>query len=194
MKDTGGQRKIQGMPDPEELSDNDVVAACRNGDHESFGILVRRYERELMGHALALLGNREDALQEAFLRAFKSIGMFETGRKFYPWIYGIMRNLCVDRFRQRAREGQRRDLLWRPAELNSRFSELDDRMRLLWDALGKLSQEDREIIVLKHLEGEKYDEMSQMLQIPRGTVMSRLCRARQKLKDLVSRRTKANPI
>jgi len=67
------------------------------------------------------------------------------------------------------------------------LNELDDRRRFLWKALGKLSQQDREIIVLKHLEGRKYDEISEILQIARGTVMSRLYRARQNLKKVVSR-------
>ena len=98
-----------------------------------------------------------------------------------------MRNLCVDRFRQQARTEQHQDALWSPSALNSRLNELDDRRRVLWKALGKLSQQDREIIVLKHLEGRKYDEISEILQIARGTVMSRLYRARQNLKKVVSR-------
>jgi RNA polymerase sigma-70 factor (ECF subfamily) len=109
------------MPDRSEaMNDDDVVVACRDGDHEMFGILVRRYEKELMGHALALLGNREDALdvvQEVFVRAFKSLSKFEYGRNFYPWLYGIMRNLCVDRFRQTTRKEQREQTLWRPGEV-----------------------------------------------------------------------------
>ncbi len=172
------------------MNDDELVLACRNGDHESFGALVIRYERELMGHALALLGNREDALdilQETFVRVFKSIDRFQAGRKFYPWIYGIMRNLCVDRFRRHARDQRHRDALWKCVELNSEWNKSDERARRLWKALGKLSQEDREIIVLKHLEGRKYDEISEVLQVARGTVMSRLYRARQRLKEVVSR-------
>ncbi len=66
----------------EPTQDHVAIVACQKGDHDSFGILVRRYERQLMGHALALLGNREDALdmiQETFVRAFKSISTFQTG-------------------------------------------------------------------------------------------------------------------
>jgi RNA polymerase sigma-70 factor (ECF subfamily) len=177
------------MPDTgERMNDDDAIVACQSGDHERFGILVRRYERELMGHALALLGNREDALdviQETFVRAFRSISNFQMGRKFYPWLYGIMRNLCVDRFRRLVREGQLQQALWKPVELNSQFNISDGRTQLLWNALGRLSQEDREIIVLKHLDGRKYDEVSEILRIARGTVMSRLYRARQKLKEVV---------
>ena len=154
------------------------------------GILVRRYEKELMGHALTLLGNREDALdvlQESFVKAFKSISRFQTGRKFYPWIYGIMRNLAVDRFRERARDRRHQDALWQASELDTRLNGVDDPASagFLWKALGKLSQEDREIIVLKHLGCRKYDEISEILQMARGTVMSRLYRARQKLRQLV---------
>jgi RNA polymerase sigma-70 factor (ECF subfamily) len=174
----------------ERMEDDAAIVACKNGDHESFGILVRKYERELMGHALTLVGNREDALdvvQETFVRAFRSLSRFEIGRKFYPYIYGIMRNLCVDRFRRATRERQLQDAVWNTSELNSQFKESDERTRLLWNALGKLSQEDREIIVLKHLEGRKYDEISGILEIARGTVMSRLHRAREKLKEIVLR-------
>ena len=185
------------MPETSELmEDGKVIVACQKGAHESFGILVRRYERELMGHALALLGNREDALdvvQETFVRAFRSIGGFQPGRKFYPWIYSILRNLCVDRFRQKAREEKRQDALWKAEDLNPKFDEADERIQVLWNALGKLSQEDREIIVLKHLEGRKYQEISEILQIAPGTVMSRLYRARQKLKELVSSQRQGQP-
>ena len=174
----------------DRIEDHAAIIACKNGDYESFGILVRKYERELMGHALTLIGNREDALdvvQETFVRAFRSINQFEIGRKFYPYIYGIMRNLCVDRFRRAKRERQLQDAVCKIAELNSRFKECDERTQLLWNAIGRLSQEDREIIVLKHLEGRKYDEISEILEIARGTVMSRLHRARQKLREIVSR-------
>jgi RNA polymerase sigma-70 factor (ECF subfamily) len=144
-----------------------------------------------MGHALVLTGNREDALdvaQETFVRAFRSISQFEVGRKFYPYIYGIMRNLCTDRHRRSARERKLQETLWNAGELNSQFRESDERTQLLWSALGRLSQEDREIIVLKHVEGRKYGEISQILKIARGTVMSRLHRAREKLKEIVLRR------
>lgn len=174
----------------ERMEDDAVIVACKNGDHESFAILVRNYERELMGHALALTGSREDALdvvQDTFVRAFRSLNRFQIGRKFYPYIYGIMRNLCVDRFRRTARERDLQETLWNAAELNSQVRESDERTQLFWNALRRLSQEDREIIVLKHLEGRKYDEIAEILDIARGTVMSKLHRAREKLKEIVRR-------
>ena len=174
-----------------ELTEHDAaIVACKNGDYEAFGMLVRKYERELMGHALTIVGNREDALdvvQQTFVRAFRSLGQFEIGRKFYPYIYGIMRNLCVDILRRTARQRRLQETLWNAVELNSQYRESDERMQLLWNAVGRLSEENREIIVLKHLEGRKYDEISEILQIARGTVMSRLHRAREKLKEIVSR-------
>lgn len=189
MKSKNGHEMVDSKS-AERMEDDAAIVASKNGDYESFGILVRKYERELMGHSLTLVGNREDALdvvQDTFVRAFRSLGQFEIGKKFYPYIYGIMRNLCVDRFRRTARERKLQETLWNAAELNSQVRESDELTQLLWNALGRLSQEDREIIVLKHLEGRKYDEISGILQIARGTVMSRLHRAREKLKEIVSR-------
>ena len=170
------------------MTDNETIAACRNGDCEQFEVLVRKYERELMGHALAFLGNREDALdavQETFLRAFKTVASFRAGRKFYPWLYSILRNLCTDIYREKAKEEELEKMLWRPEEMCSDLAETDERTQLLWKALGSLSQEQREIIVLRHLEGKKYEEISELLDIASGTVMSRLSRARAALKELL---------
>lgn len=169
------------------MDDNEAILSCQQGNNESFGVLVRRYERELMGHALTLLGNREDALdavQETFLRAFKAINQFQVGKRFYPWIYGILRNFCVDKFRK-VKEEPLQEKVWNPAELYSGLAESDEKIKQLWSALGKLEREDREIIVLKHLENRSYEDIAQILQILRGTVMSRLYRAREKLKKIV---------
>ena len=171
------------------MTDDQAVTNCLNGDNEQFEIVVRRYERELMGHALALLGNREDALdavQETFLRAFKALASFTAGRRFYPWLYGILRNVCTDMHRRKAKEDEYRNIAWKPEEVCSGLAGIDERIQLIWKTLGRLSQEQREIIVLRHLEGKRYEEISELLEIASGTVMSRLSRARAKLKELLS--------
>lgn len=79
------------------MDDMTAIAQCQAGDAEAFRHLVERYQAEAMGHALAILANREDAadaVQEAFVAAFRALGRFEAGRRFYPWLYTILRHRC----------------------------------------------------------------------------------------------------
>src|SRR6476660_9239153 len=79
------------------MDDPVAIKRCKGGDKDAFRYLVERYQREAMGHALAILADREDALdvvQEAFFDAYQAIGRFDTSRQFYPWFYTILRNRC----------------------------------------------------------------------------------------------------
>jgi RNA polymerase sigma-70 factor (ECF subfamily) len=79
------------------MDDAAVIRTCLAGEREAFRLLVERYQREALGHALALLGHQEDArdaVQEAFLDAFRSLARFEPTRPFYPWLYVLLRNRC----------------------------------------------------------------------------------------------------
>ena len=78
--------------------DQAAIERCRAGDPDGFRPLVERYEREAVAHALTFLGDREDALdavQEAFVDAFRGIDRFDLKRRFYPWFYVILRNRCL---------------------------------------------------------------------------------------------------
>ena len=169
------------------MEDADALQRCGSGDMEAFGILVARYQGAALGHARAILGNREDAreeVQEAFLRAFKALSRFKHGRPFYPWFYTILRHRCFRRLAERRRSSHA------PLEdcailAEDSREEARPRTQLLERALRALTAEDRELLTLKHLDGLTYRELAARLEIPEGTVMSRLYHARRHLRDAV---------
>lgn len=172
------------------MQDAEAIRRCRQGEVEAFGHLVHRYQRRALAHARALTGDDADAAdvaQNAFLDAFRHLGRFDETREFYPWFYVLLRNRC---FKQRAlpqnRAGRSGVVDVAEPTVASREEMYD-----LRTALDRLEIADREIIVLKHLDGWTYDELAERLEIPRGTVMSRLFHARQRLKVLMSQPQKA---
>jgi RNA polymerase sigma-70 factor, ECF subfamily len=172
------------------MRDGDAIRRCREGDVEAFGLLVHKYQRRALGHARALTGNDADAAdvtQSAFLDAFRHLGRFDETREFYPWFYVLLRNRCFKRWANSQDRAGTTELMDTAAPEAGSPEELYD----LRSALDRLEIEDREIIVLKHLDGWTYDELAERLEIPRGTVMSRLFHARQRLKLLMSESQRA---
>lgn len=170
------------------MDDQAAIERCQAGDADAFRHIVERYQTEAMGHALAILGNREDAedaVQEAFVRAFRAMARFEAGRPFYPWFYTILRNGC---FKLAARRPARTDEADLPLEIFVAPADDDGQCqsRLLEEALWRLSAADRELITLKHLDGLSYAALAERLEIPAGTVMSRLYHARLRLRTAVN--------
>jgi RNA polymerase sigma-70 factor (ECF subfamily) len=154
------------------------------GDKDAFRFLVERYQAEAMGHAFAILADREDALdavQEAFLDAYQALERFDTSRQFYPWFYTILRNRCF-----KLLVGRRKNvgLSLDDALILAPVSEVPPEDRIALErALLELSSAERELVTLKHLDGLSYDELAERLEIPRGTVMSRLFHARKRLRE-----------
>ena len=133
----------------------------------------------------ALVGrsDAEDVAQDAFVAAYGAIATHEPGRPFYPWLRGILVNRAKVFIRSRNRSRARVDAAAeRPGHWTSAGGAGDRMSDLMRRALDQLDIDDRTLIVLKHLEGYTYDELSIHLGIPRGTVMSRLYRARQRLR------------
>ena len=166
------------------MDDPVAIKMCQAGDKDSFRYLVERYQAEAMGHALAILADREDALdavQEAFLDAYQALGRFDLSREFYPWFYTILRNRCFKLLVGRRKNvGPGLDEVMILAPVSEVLPE--DRLTLE-RALHELSSAEREIVTLKHLDGLSYDELAERLQIPKGTVMSRLFNARKRLRE-----------
>jgi RNA polymerase sigma-70 factor (ECF subfamily) len=168
------------------MDDAEAIKRCQQGDREAFRHLVERYQKKAVGHAVAILFDRddaEDAVQEAFIDAFQAIGRFDTSRTFYQWFYVLLRNRCYKLTAKR-----------RPTEniddvqlLASQPGTSDDTRLTLEKALRSLTYEEREIVSLKYFSGLSYDELAAHLQIPRGTVMSRLFNARQRLQRKLMR-------
>jgi RNA polymerase sigma-70 factor (ECF subfamily) len=162
------------------MNDAAIIEKCLKGEKEAFRFLVERYQKPAVGHALAILADREDALdatQEAFVDAFRSLKNFDPARRFYPWFYVLLRNRCY-KIIAKKREAENLD---EAVILAPQAGISGEEKIALERALRSLSRADREIIALKYLDGFSYDEIAGLLEIPRGTVMSRLFYARREL-------------
>ncbi|MBD3236844.1 MAG: sigma-70 family RNA polymerase sigma factor [Candidatus Eisenbacteria bacterium] len=175
------------MGDPEERA---LILRCQRGDRRAFEPIVSRHMRQATAFALAWTGNAEDALdlsQEAFVRAFRAIARFDPDRPFYPWFYTILRNLCLNHLSRAARlmEVPLADNLQRAAATPLPDVALERRelRQLVWQALRRLDAKDREILILREFQNLTYAEIAAVLEIPRGTVMSRLHYARRHLRQ-----------
>lgn len=167
-------------------SDVELIQECRSGHPGAFRMLVERYQAEAFGHALTLLGHREDALelvQDAFLAAWQAIDRFDVSREFYPWLYVILRNRCYTRLDARARRVEARSVDLEQCQLIAAANTAD--VSELEETLWAMAPQDREIITLKYFEGLRYADLAERLSIPVGTVMSRLYHARRRLRELL---------
>jgi len=176
-----------------QVEDNILIAEIAEGDKSAMRALVERYKRKAYYLALGMVGNRDEALdisQEAFIRVFKSARKFERDQKFFPWFYSIVANLCKDDLQRREKRDSKavdleeNDFLLVDESNPETKMILKEQAQILQKALAQLSFEDREIIMLKHFRDMPYDEISRLLNIPKGTVMSRLYYARKKLAKL----------
>jgi len=178
------------------------IGRCQRGDREAFGPIVEAYKRRAFFTALGLLGDREEAYdvsQEAFVRAFRAIRTFDLSREFAPWFFRILRNLCATAHARRAvRRAESLEVLQeegREPAAGERFhpdllAERNEAVERVWRGLAALDEKSREVIVLKDLQGYRYREIAEILDIPIGTVMSRLYHARQKLREKISEEEK----
>lgn len=167
------------------MDDAAAIDKCRKGDREAFRFLVERHQKQAVGHAAAILGNLEDAqdaAQEAFVDAFQALKNFDLTRRFYPWFYVLLRNRCFKMMRGRrpAEDVEETVILAAQADVSPEES------FALEKALLSLAAENREIISLKYFDGLSYEELAEHLQVPRGTVMSRLFYARKQLQAKLS--------
>jgi RNA polymerase sigma-70 factor, ECF subfamily len=171
-------------------SDADLIAAHAAGDPHAFGELVRRHRDRMWAVAVRTLRDPEeaaDALQEAFISAFRAAGSFRAEAQVTTWLHRIVVNACLDRIRRR----QARPTvplpepgLSEPALPRDAVAELQTRL-VVQDALGELPEEQRAPIVLVDVEGYSVAETAKLLGIAEGTVKSRCARGRTKLAKLL---------
>ena len=149
----------------EELT---AMQRCRRGSREAFEVFVNRYMKDAYFIALGLVGNREDALdlsQEAFVRAYRNINTVKEGRRFFPWFYQILKNLCLSHLRKRRRRHTSSlDAEGYPevAAEGDYFSpdvvvgkkEIKNKV---WEAISKLDEKHREVIILRHFRDMTYE-------------------------------------
>ena len=171
--------------------ETELILQAQRGSNDAFSRLVALYGKRIYYAAYSFLHNVDDAadiVQEVFLRAFRNISSFDTSRSFYPWLYRIARNLCINTVKR----ASRRDTPLPAEELiasgtRDPAAELlrNEEVEELRSALTRLSDKHREILDLKTFQDCSYAEIAEILDIPIGTVMSRLYAARSKLKELL---------
>jgi RNA polymerase sigma-70 factor (ECF subfamily) len=190
-----GAQEVAGTHD-----DADLVTRVQNGDHEAFRVLFDRYNRRAFAVAFGVLKNQHDALdvvQEAFVKVHKHVGSFQGTSSFYTWLYRIVMNLSIDHVRRKKRKMTEFDerfqqdevagddsLAPRLADANPgkmvRRKELSNHIHA---ALQTLPEYHRAVILLREVEGLTYEEMANVLKVPKGTIMSRLFHARRKMQE-----------
>jgi RNA polymerase sigma-70 factor (ECF subfamily) len=179
--------------------DRKLITECLQGRTEAYGELVSRYQDRLFNTLLRFLGNAEDArdvLQEAFLNAYLALENFKGDSQLYTWLYRIAMNTAMTHKRKErvalSRRVNRSDAAEEPAD-RSAYNRPESNMvrteegQRVQDALAKLSAEHRLVLILKDMDGQKYEEMAAALDVPIGTIRSRLHRARLELRELLER-------
>jgi RNA polymerase sigma-70 factor (ECF subfamily) len=180
--------------------DHRLIAECLQGDTAAFGVLVRRYQERLYHSVYRLVDNAEDAqdvVQEAFLSAYQALDSFKGDALFFTWLYRIAVNTAISLKRKR-RAMVRMDAgpggayaiePLDPSDVSRPGHALEqaEQGRRVHEALARLSPEHRAVLVLKDMEGQKYETMADILQVPIGTIRSRLHRARLELRELLEK-------
>jgi RNA polymerase sigma-70 factor (ECF subfamily) len=183
-------------PGRQDGDEAELIELSRKGDSKAFGVLVERYQRRVVGVALAVVHNQDDAIelaQETFVRAYENLAKFESRSSFSTWLYRIAANLAIDFWRREGRhvvlhgEDADNEISRLASPEGDSFKELSrtELSQRLKKALGELTPEHRAVILLREVEGLSYDEISDALQCPRGTVMSRLHYARTHLRAIL---------
>jgi RNA polymerase sigma-70 factor (ECF subfamily) len=170
--------------------DNELIVAAQRGDLEAFGKLVERYERRVAGTVIGMIGDcdeADDVGQETFIRFYQSVKRFRGESKLETYLTRIAINLCLNELKRR----KRHQLLFvrsssaPEAEESYQVPEHDqhDQKHIVDRALQELKPEFRSVVVLRLIEGYSTEETARILKIPVGTVLSRLARAQEKLKQ-----------
>jgi len=198
------------------LSDEALFIRFRDtGDRDLFGVLVKRYEREVFGYLKRYLGDQqlaEDAFQATFIAVFRKAEQFESGRTFRPWLYTIATNKAIDAQRAKKRSRLRsldsdvsnsgnssqshgrqssmlEQLVDTTADVQGDSARSETRQEVR-DALEELNDISKQVIHLVYFQGMKYSEAAETLDIPIGTVRSRLHMAIRKLQEVWQRKNR----
>jgi RNA polymerase sigma-70 factor (ECF subfamily) len=178
------------MARPAERTDAQVVRDVLAGDREAFRLLVRRYSDVLYGHAVRVVGSQDDAadlVQKALVKGYRKLASCRDPDRVGAWLFRILSNFCKDHLRSRRKEipldrlpeipQGRRDPLEsaQGAEVRSRLA----------SALDRLTPEQREAFVLKHVDGRSYEEMAAVMDVSVASLKMRVHRAREALQGLL---------
>lgn len=187
--------------------DREIVAICQKGDVQAFGALVEKYQKKMLNVAYRMIGDYQEACevtQEAFLSAYRAIKNFRGEAAFSTWMTGIVLNQARNRLKQMKNRSRHESVsLDDPVEARggsvlreavaedcSAAEEMDrkETARMVQDCISALDPEFREVVVLREIQGYSYEEIRDILNLPDGTVKSRLFRAREVLRETLKKR------
>lgn len=172
-------------------TDEHIAHLVQSGDKEAFGVLIERYEKKMTRYANKFLYNyqdREDAIQDVFIKAYQNIQSFRTTERFSPWLYRVAHNTFLNVVRKQRREKVSffdTDQLFAaniPDENEQALREQTNDREILDQCLSELDVKYREILVLFYFEEKSYEEIASIVQIPKATVGVRLRRGREQMK------------
>lgn len=183
------------------MSDKKLIKRIKSGDMDAFSELVTLYEKKALSFTYRMLkdlSDAEDAAQEAFLRVFDKIDSFRESSSFSTWFYTILNNICLDILRKRARSADTVSINQTSSENDEYELQIEDSapgpyeqlqkataQELLEEALTKLSDEHRAVIIMRDINGLDYEEIAKVLDVSLGTVKSRISRARLALRKIL---------
>jgi RNA polymerase sigma-70 factor (ECF subfamily) len=176
-----------------------LVRRCLKKDERAHRELLSKYKRAVYNLAWRMVGEEEEAkdvTQEAFIRAFRSLSTFDTGRPFRSWLFRIATNLCIDHLRRRKAGVQSLDAMrsidedgWRTADIEDSSPgpdiqhEMAEQRRMLDRLVQSLPSRYRVVILLRHGRELSYNEIAEVLSVPVGTVKARIHRAHNLLRS-----------
>jgi RNA polymerase sigma-70 factor (ECF subfamily) len=169
------------------LSEKDLLSLVRRGDREAYGRVVEKYMKPAYFIALGLVRDPQDAMdlsQEAFIRAFRGIKRFDTERPFFPWLYRILKNLCIDHLKKCRRHNE---IPLEGIQVAGKKEQDKELTEILWNGIQKLPFEQKEIIILRYFQQLTYREIADITSKPLGTIMSSLCGAKKKLRGILGK-------
>jgi len=182
-----------------------LIQRARDGDQQAFAVLVDTYSERIYNYLARMVGDREEALdlaQDTFVRAWESLGRFHGGAAFSTWLYRIATNLAIDAARRKGRRG-RVESLDAPVETDDGEAErqladpdrtpdeevaAEELRQEVWRAVGEMPPKLRSVLIMYDFQQLSYEEISQALGVPLGTVKSRLFNARKTLRDKLAER------
>ena len=201
-----GGPSLEADETPLPCEEADLIRECQRGNTAAYGPLVTLYQDRVFNLCWRMCGNRSDAedlTQEAFIKAFEALGRFDGRSRFYTWLFRIAVNLVIS--------ARRKDKRARVFSIDARVSDDDEngapthaerlasddpspdqqavdreQQRFVLEALASLDDEQRSVVTLRDLESFSYDEIAEILEVPTGTVKSRLHRARLALSEKLS--------
>ena len=180
--------------------DMELVSRIADGSEEAFTTLVELHEKKIYNHCFRMCQNKEDAMdltQDIFIRIYKSIGSFKGQCALSTWIYRIAANMCIDHLRKKKKgnvislnieNDQGEEGVWELPDLSQAPEEIYTRTEMaeaLEEGLKDLSDEHRQMILMRDLNHLSYDEIAEALELEAGTVKSRIHRARSQLRKIL---------